>query len=419
MVAVGAIVDRQSLADWLLDRSDEKARKFAIAIAHRSAMRVLPVYWSHAIGVSMSGESGEAAEKALLVLRCHLLASLCNSPHRHRPIIEQTANRILKTFTYESIYFALRLADEAGFPGDENSSDIDLAGATALTALSVGLSADSGFVELALSTTGGYISLFGAGVDQLNKALLGNAISDCKKLAKGKGLMRSPLWNGNQNPFQTQWDALRQSPNKTQHLGYGLNYGQSYGGARSVDWSFWIKWYQDALEGREPDWDMLAEIALIPGGDWKKGPEHINNQVIAGIVEKYRLLRDVQALRKELAAVRQTATAAPMGHNNPPEGIEAEAEVVTQTEIIWAALEEAEEELSKPEPSPSDLKRIGTAILKALGEIGKYGAKLVDVALKAVAGTVGAGVGAHLISKGPEIQSVAERILDYVGAYLP
>ncbi len=75
MVAVGAIVDRQSLADWLLDRSDEKARKFAIAIAHRSAMRVLPVYWSHAIGVSMSGESGEAAEKALLVLRCHLLAS--------------------------------------------------------------------------------------------------------------------------------------------------------------------------------------------------------------------------------------------------------------------------------------------------------------------------------------------------------
>ncbi len=230
--------------------------------------------------------------------------------------------------------------------------------------------------------------------------------ADCETLSSGVDRTIWPLWKNSRNPLNEYWGEIKS---------WILSNSEVSG---SVDWSFWINWYQDALEGREPDWEMLEEIALIPDEDWEKGPEHINNQVIAAIVEKYRLLREVQELRKELAAVRQTATAAPMGHNNPPEGIEAEAEVVTQTEIIWAALEEAEEELSKPEPSPSVLKRVGTVILRAIAEIGKYGAKLGDVGLKAVAGTVGAGVGAYLISKGPEIQLWAEQLMEYAGKFI-
>jgi len=233
--------------------------------------------------------------------------------------------------------------------------------------------------------------------------------ADCETLSSGVDRTIWPLWKNSRDPLNEYWGGIKS---------WILSNSEVSG---SVDWSFWVNWYQDALEGREPDWDMLEEIALIPDEDWQKGPEHINNEVIAGIVEKYRLLREVQALRKQLAAVRQTATAAPMGHNNPPEGIEAEAEVVTQTEIIWATLEEAEEELSKPEPSPLVLKRVGVKILGALEEALKYCAGLADVVLKKAAEEGGAALGkwgvrglmAWLVVQEPHVATIAGKLIDF------
>ena len=98
-------------------------------------------------------------------------------------------------------------------------------------------------------------------------------------------LLTTPLWDSAVNPFQKEWDAVRTS--------------------LSPDWSFWINWYQDALEGREPDWDMLEEIALISDEDWEKGSEHINNEVIARIVDKYA--------KKEKAGTSAPDTSVPSG----------------------------------------------------------------------------------------------------------
>ncbi len=79
-------------------------------------------------------------------------------------------------------------------------------------------------------------------------------------------MRNTPLFREKMNPFQEDWDAVRTS--------------------LSPDWSFWINWYQDALDGRAPDWDMLYEIALIPDEDWKKGPARVNF-LIGEIQAKY------------------------------------------------------------------------------------------------------------------------------------
>ncbi len=382
MVKVSEIVDRDSLEAWLKSQPVELIKPFSVKVASRASLRMLPDMWG---SVQYRGGIKGKNRDPLPFLRCELNTFIeAVFPSQENRNAAKNAEKIASSIL--------------GAPMAETRIDAVLNVTNAvLSAIN-----DTDKAAFFASCVGANFFFGETAQAVVNKYFWSEIQADCETLSSGADRAIWPLWKNSRDPLNEYWGKIRS---------WILSNSEVSG---SVDWSFWINWYQDVLEGREPDWDMLYEIALIPDEDWEKGPEHINNEVIAGIVEKYRLRRDVQALRKELAAVHQTATAAPMGHNNPPEGIEAEAEVVTQTEIIWAALEEAEEELSKPEPSPSVLKRVGTVILRAIAEVGKYGAKLGDVGLKATAATVGGGLGAYLISKGPEIQSIAERISEFV-----
>ncbi len=94
--------------------------------------------------------------------------------------------------------------------------------------------------------------------------------ADCTALATGDvRLDQTPLWSG-ANPVSENWVQTRET----------LPEG----------WDFWRDWYQNALDGVKPNWDMLTEIALIEPADWDKGADHVNG-VIAGIVGEARLDR--------------------------------------------------------------------------------------------------------------------------------
>ncbi|AXX97430.1 hypothetical protein BAR1_05470 [Profundibacter amoris] len=371
-------------------------------------MRVLPLYWEW---VETSDVAKKRDLKTLPVLRCNLISGVA----REMPTPEIRAAALTSR---NPVITAMGKTIASGTTSSAATIGADASGRAVTIAAFDDVRASARFSAKAASCVD-VASPFTSRT-AIATALWKQLRNDCDALQNRDELVTTTLWNDGENPFQKEWDAVRQSlpvatPARSEETTLGVV---------PVDWSFWINWYQDALEGREPDWDMLEEIALILDEDWEKGPEHINNQVIAGIVGKYRLLRDVQALRKELAAVRQTATAAPMGHNNPPEGIEAEAEVVTQTEIIWDALEEAEEELSKPEPSPSVLKRVGVAILGALKKALKYSVGLLDIALKSAAKEGGAifgkwgarGVIAWIAVQNPHLVSLGQQLIEYANS---
>lgn len=171
------------------------------------------------------------------------------------------------------------------------------------------------------------------------------------------------------------------------------------------------------LEGREQDWEVIHEIALIPDEEWERRPDHLDI-VISRIIEKYRLLREVQALRGELAFCGQNERPT-IGHNNPPQEIDEHTlrAIGTEAEIVWEALGEAEGELSKPMPLGSVLNKAGREILEAIKNILAYGARLSDTALmsgaKAFGASAGTGMFIYLVDKGPEIQELAKRIIDF------
>ncbi len=153
-------------------------------------------------------------------------------------------------------------------------------------------------------------------------------------------------------------------------------------------------------------------LALIDPEDWEKGPEHVNG-LIAGIVEKHRLLNEVRRLRDELAAVKAVTSPEGMrGHNNPPELIEQAAELVEKVDIVWVTLGEAEAELEKPAPDPGLLKRLGRGLLGAL----KYPVNLADIMAKEAVKSIGKRAGDILIlwivSRTPEIRAFAENLVE-------
>ena len=74
----------------------------------------------------------------------------------------------------------------------------------------------------------------------------------------------------------------------------------------------------------------------------------------------------------------------PRNHNNPPELFADAPEVQEQLTIIWAAAQEAEEELEKPKPDPTILSKAGQIILDFGIWFAKYCGHISNFAFKAV-----------------------------------
>lgn len=106
---------------------------------------------------------------------------------------------------------------------------------------------------------------------------------DCEMLEAGEDPLASPLWSG---PVPADaadlWAATRAVWEKHE----------------DPVWSYWIRWYENALESCPQDWSLLHDIALIANEDWRAGPGRVHP-----IIERMLLERAISVTRNAEAVV--------------------------------------------------------------------------------------------------------------------
>lgn len=85
------------------------------------------------------------------------------------------------------------------------------------------------------------------------------AFSDSDILEAGRDRFSEPLWDGMAPRIVAEAEAsARVILSKSR-----------------FKWDFWVRWWDGVVAGKPLDWELQKQVALIPDGDWKKGPKHI------------------------------------------------------------------------------------------------------------------------------------------------
>lgn len=265
MRTVSGIRDADSLKAWLealpqeTEAERDEARRWAVAIAHRAAMRVLPFFWNiYLIDGFILGIGYHRDVLALPVLRVSLISGL--AAVRPTPRIKSAA---------AAAAISADTAVDHTAVGDAHR---------VLAAAHAGASVDAGsavHARAALAVAHAADAAAGRSDEDLYERDEGTRAAtwklvraDCAALANGHALDRYGLWQDGDTLAQ---DWIRLRPRIL---------------ANGEGWRFWVEWYDNALHGRPQDYDLLTKIALIDPKDWDKGADHVN-ALIAGIRAKH------------------------------------------------------------------------------------------------------------------------------------
>ncbi|WP_296641497.1 hypothetical protein [Roseinatronobacter sp.] len=372
------IKDANSLQAWLeslpqgTEAERETARRWAVTIAHRAAMRVLPVYWKASIGRRARYQN----YNTIAVLRCNLLSELLggNLDRRIVPVALDASRSATKAHR---------------------------AGSAARATL------NSAVVSISDRTVLSYAVRDSVKLASRRERFLWNALNQDITVADlvfeqenlAADLRSLDLWhvNNSENRETAAWNS-----------------GKSKILAQGEGWRFWVEWYENALYGRPQDYALLTKIALIDPADWDKGADHVN-ALIQRIVEQHTLARDARALKAEISQLKERLQSVEhRSHNNPPEMVDETVAAQKEVTIIWAALEEAAQELEKPDPDPTVLARIGAFLETASVTIAKYCGALADLAVKTSVRTAAAtGTAMALASQSEHLRAFGEALLQF------
>lgn len=349
MVEIADIKDRESLRDWLEGQSKE----VSVWIAHRNAMRVLPLWWDF---VQQPANAPTGDLMALPVLCSTLISGVAGA--RPTPEIKSVASA-----------------------NASSSLGTSFAGASSTAALAAAQPSANGpsFSTAASASTAGSIS-----TAFLSSAFWELIREDCEAIASGDDLDRLRLWGRQENPFADVWATV-----KTQLVVSNLSRSDG-----AVDWSFWIKWYDDALAGNPPNWDMLERIALIDPDEWDKGAERVN-ELIAEIQLRYELKEQISVLEAKLQSASSEVRG--MGDNQGPPLDEA---VAKELLVVWEPLQELKQEVEDDEPSKSRVLESARKLGALAITIGKWAAGKADKFVDAFASSAGKVAGTAAIGFG-------------------
>lgn len=320
MVEVVDIRDERSLREWLQGRSREEA----IWIATRAAMRVLPWYWDWSVseGARFSGLS------VLPMLRSMLTSSV--------EIVRST----------EKINVAATEADAAAAATDPAPATASFAATHAATIASRAARAARA-ADRERYIVGGYPA---------------SAYAARASAYAARAATRSSAWNATRMDCEHIVSRSMEAPPKLRPQSedtYDRIWASVKATATGPAWAFWIKWYQDMLDGVQPDWDLLERIALIDNAIWDAGPKAVadairdirndllekatpNAEIIVENSETGRLrieaasllgadgLGDIQEKMREAADVFEGQG----GANGPYAALEPEIELIRRTAAL-------------------------------------------------------------------------------------
>ncbi|SLN39862.1 hypothetical protein [Roseisalinus antarcticus] len=359
MVEIADVDDRDSLRDWLQETG--QSREACVWLASRAALWVLPIAWAEA--------SSRLDLTPLPILRANLIAGVA-------PVCPTPAIKSAAAAAYAAADAAITAAAYAA--ADRAASDAAYAAITAAAYAAADRAASD--AAYAAITAAAYAA-FSAAVTAAaaTDATADLAVWEASRRDMGilqdgdflgKGLR---LWPAGGNPLEDAWREVKRGlaqgdPASARGVGTGL------------DWSFWLDWYQDALDGKTPDWDVLEEIALsglARDGDYQREDfnpfwEGTDAEVLARIneiVERHALLAEIRKLKAERDSLRAaaSASAAHRSHNNPPELVEEQAQ--QEVTIVWAYLDDIEVELKKPDIDHGRLRRLGQRLVSQAREV--------------------------------------------------
>ena len=217
---VPQIKDREHLEAWLKTRSREEC----IAIAHRAAMRVAPLWIGE---VHFSEAFRSKFWTPVVFLRAGLVSGVAPSTKLSK--IEEAATAAAAT--------SARAASDCLYPDAADAASYACATADSR----------SGYAAAVNASYAVWLSIRAAPTDVKAAVRI-----DFRDLSSGADLIQFPLWHKTENPLALNWNRARADLV-----------------ARGPDWNFWVRWYDAALRGEPMDWKVQEEIALLPSEVWE------------------------------------------------------------------------------------------------------------------------------------------------------
>jgi hypothetical protein len=300
------ISDRETLERWLQGR----AERDAVAIAHRSALRVLPA-WIDAMSEDWAHKRSFSALPVLRglltvgVLRAHpdqrsmyglraVLSDMLSALPRHEAVVAASSE-------------AQRAATERALRSGSIEQDVETADIRAqrtVEAAAEAITTAGNAIRAAVAKDKEWCSTFA--IDTFMEYVSSTRAEEQTAYFLSLGYRTDSSYGGPEvkEAVASCWKELaadaRRCIDGTEDLA-PLLAKPSMARTGLIDrmrteWApsalgqeFWMRWYQGFLDGKPLPWELQRDIALIPDDDWQKGAAHI-----AGLIEEIEL-RQVDA----------------------------------------------------------------------------------------------------------------------------
>jgi hypothetical protein len=217
------------LEAWLQVRP----REIGVAIAARSSMRALPVFWNWA---ESSPQAKEWQVSSLLPLWANLATWL----------VAMRRSENSRAMAEAASQHAGECAADFGNKSQdiENFGALHAATAGSMAALHAGEAYTPDPDKIPFLTVLYASCSDGMGQQKLAVQIYDVALRDCALIDRGKQVIYEPLWLGERNAFESDWKAL------SAKLGPKKSFLGGLFGGKPTGTNLWWDWYQRALDGR-------------------------------------------------------------------------------------------------------------------------------------------------------------------------